>query len=94
VGALAIARALTHEHVEFAVDDCRGDERIFRTFADACAFAVSISLSGKADVHVDVLVYSIEGAEWWSGGDDIEFDEEQSVYERVEIKANSMGGVA
>lgn len=91
------ARAKTHPGVEFAVDDAAGDERIFKTFDEAAGFAIGLAASNGETIHLDVLVWSREGAAWW-GGDDAEdqYDEdpEASVFERLEIRVNGLGRVA
>ncbi len=91
-------REACHPHVEFAVDDVAGRERIFKTAAEASGFAVSISLSGRENVYIDVLVYSREGAEWYrgssDGGDEYDEDPDASVFERIEIRADCQGRVS
>lgn len=79
-----------HKDVEFHVLD-----RVFDTFDEAAGIAVVDALGG-GKVDVDVVVWSVEGAEWF-GGDDArgqyEEDPEASVFERIVIRANSLGRV-
>jgi hypothetical protein len=82
--------------LEFAVDDSSGHQRIFDTFADACAFAVSLACSDGRAHNVDVLIHSRKAAKAWGGDDAVdeyESDPDASVSERIEIKADSKGRV-
>lgn len=92
-----MARAKTHKDVEYAVEDASGRERIFKTPDEAAGFAVSLALSDGRPHHIDVLVYSEEGAEWYRGSsdgvDEYNEDPEASVFERIEIRAESQGRV-
>jgi hypothetical protein len=87
----------SHRDVEFAIDDESGDERIFRSFDEAAGFAVGLAVSTGKRIHLDVLVYSRDGAGWW-GGEDGEHtyddDPDASVFERLVIEARSDGAVA
>ncbi len=83
--------------VEFAVDDAKGDQRIFYTFAEAAGFAVTIAACTGQDSHLDVLVHSPEGAKAYGGDDGVDRyweDPEASVFERLVIKADAIGRVA
>lgn len=87
----------THKDVDFAVDDASGKQRIFRSFDEACGFAVAISASCGKPVNVDVLIHSVEGARAWGGDCAVEAyleDPDASVSERIEIRADSEGRVA
>lgn len=89
-------RSKTHKGVEFAVDDAGGDERILKTFGEACGFAVSIAASNGRKVHIDVLISSVAGARWWGGDDAVEQyrdDPDASVSDRIVIRAESVGKV-
>lgn len=89
-----MAREKSHPDVEYAVDD-RSGERIFKTFDEAAAFALSLAIS-RGDATLDVLVYSEEGAEWYGGDDAVEQyneDPDASVFERIEIEVNNAGMV-
>jgi hypothetical protein len=89
-------RAKSHKDVEFAVDNYDGSEKIFKHFDQAVMFAVHKSLSGRSDVHVDVLIHSVAGARWWGGNDGVEeyrSDPDASVAQRIEIKAIDVGRV-
>ncbi len=49
-----MARIHTQEDVEYAAVDLQGDEKIFKSFDDAAAFA--ISTAGEKNVDLDILV--------------------------------------
>jgi hypothetical protein len=86
-----------HPGVEFAVNDANRTEHVFKTFDEAASFAVGLARSNGSRVHLDVLVYSPAGAAWWAGDDavaDYYDDPEASVFERIEIRADSLGRVA
>jgi hypothetical protein len=86
-----------HPGVEFAVNDANRTEHVFKTFDEAASFAVGLARGNGARVHLDVLVYSPAGAAWWAGDDavaDYHDDPEASVFERIEIRADSLGRVA
>lgn len=88
--------ARTHKDVEFAVDDNRGEERIFKTFDEAAAFAVGLAVTTGVRVEFDILISSREGAEWWGGsdaGEQYDEDPEASVFDRLIVKVNSQGRV-
>lgn len=90
------AAATTHKDVEFAVDDSRGEEHIFKTFEEAIAFAGRMALMATVRIELDVLVYSREGAMWWGGIDgaqDYDEDPEASVFDRLHVKVTSQGRV-
>lgn len=92
-----MATEKTHRDVEYAVDDASGQERIFKTSDEAASFAVSLALSDGEPHYIDVLVWSPAGARWYRGSSDgeeeYEEDPEASVFERIEIRANSLGRV-
>jgi hypothetical protein len=82
--------------LEFAVDDVGGRERIFKSFDEAAAFAVSIAASTGRTVNLDVLTWSRAAARKWqgdSGAEAYDEDPEASVFERIEIRADSVGRV-
>lgn len=84
-----------HEDVEFAVDDAAHMENVFPTFAQAAAFAVSLAASGEP-AHIDILVWSEEGARALGGDAAVEQyleDPEASVFERLEITVNNVGRI-
>lgn len=87
-------RGDAHADVEYVVD-CNGTQRVYGTFDEAlsAAFGVAVS-SGHA--HLDVLIYSEEGAEVFGGDSAVEEyneDQDASVFRRFEIKVNDMGRV-
>lgn len=88
--------AKRHKDVDFAVDDYSGKERIFKTWDEAAGFAMSIAAS-RGESAIDVLVYSDAGARFVGGSDAVDRyheDPDASVFERFEIKVNSVGRVA
>ena len=90
-------RKRTHKDVEFAVDDASGDQRIFKQFDAAAGFAVGVAASGRSNVSIDVLIYSVSGARWWGGDYAVEQyrdDPDASVSDRIKIRAESIGSVA
>ena len=85
--------AKKHKDVDFAVNDAGGHQRIFRTWDEAAGFAMSIAAS-RGESAIDVLVYSEAGAKFVGGSDAVEEyreDPDASVFERFEIKVNSVG---
>jgi hypothetical protein len=87
--------ARSMKDVEFAVDDASGHERIFKSFDEACGFAVSLAASGRT-VNLDVLVWSVAGARRLGGDDAVEQyreDPDASVFQRIEIRAENQGRV-
>ena len=88
----------THRDVEFVVDvpkRASGRERIYRRFDDAAANAILLSMT-EGLVYLDVLVWSEAGARWLNGDAGVEQyreDPAASVFERLEIKVNSVGRV-
>jgi hypothetical protein len=89
-------RRRNHPAVTFAVDGRDGHYQTFRTFEDAAVFAVGLAISNGARVFIDVLVYTPAGARWWAGDDAVERwhdDPDASAFERIEIRANSLGRI-
>jgi hypothetical protein len=85
-----------HKDVEYAVDDASGKERIFKTFDEAAAFALSVAIS-RGESTLDVLIHSTWGAKFYGGDDAVEQykeDPEASVFERFEIRVNNVGRVS
>jgi hypothetical protein len=86
----------SHPQVDFSVDDCGGNERIFKTFDEAAVFAVAIAAS-RGESSIDVFIYSESGARWYGGDDAVEQyreDPDASVSDRIEIKVNVVGRIA
>lgn len=84
-----------HNDVEFAVDDAGGQEKVFKTFEEAAAFAMAVAMS-TGDTVLDVLIWSEAGARAYGGDDAVEQyneDPEASVFERYEISVNAAGRV-
>lgn len=85
-----------HKDLEFAVDDASGKQRTFKTFAEACGFAVVMAMH-KGRANLDVLCWSRaaavkfmgeEGGEWYDE------DPDASVFQRIQIRADNQGRVA
>ena len=92
-----MARARKHKDVEYAVDDYQGNEKIFKTFEDAAAFAIVKAMSNGEKVEIDVLVWTRAGASWLEGDYGVEVydeDPEASVHKRIVIRADDQGRVA
>jgi len=88
--------ARTHKDVEFAVDDASGKQRTFKHFDEAAGFAVALSASQGRMRNIDVLIWSKSGARFYGGDDAVEQyneDPEASVFERIEVSANSVGRI-
>ena len=86
----------SHKDVEFAVDDNRGEEHVFKTFEEAAAFAAGLALTTGVRIEIDVVAHSREGAVWWSGsdgGEQYDDDPEASVFDRLVMTINSSGKV-
>jgi hypothetical protein len=83
-----------HPDVEYAIH-LGHKEVVFDTLADVAPMALSAALAhGRA--YVDVLVHSEAGAEWYGGDDAVELyrdDPEASVFDRIEVRAASLGRV-
>lgn len=85
----------SHKDVEFAVNDASGRQRTFRKFAEAAAFAVAVAATGRK-VNLDVLVMSVAGARAYAGDEGVRLyreDPDASVFDRVVIRAESIGMV-
>ena len=92
-----MAHLKRHRDVEFVVHSPRniGSPTTFTTFRDALEKAVYMSY-GIGPMFVDVLIYSEAGAQWFAGDDGVAVyheDPDASVFERIEIKANSLGRI-
>lgn len=88
-----VTAARKHKDVEYQVGNMK---KTYSTFDEAAATAVSIALSHGATVQLDTLVYSEAGAKWLMGDDGVEMyreDPDASVFERIQIKANSEGRI-
>lgn len=86
--------------LQYAVKDCSGRERVFDMPDEAAGLAVAVAMSGKSDVSIDVLAWTREaavayrGGDIYEGGEEYDDDPEASVFERITIKAESIGHVA
>lgn len=90
-----MARRTTHPQVEYAVDDAGGNERVFKKFDEAAAFAVGVAMT-RGSAKLDVLVMDESGAKFLYGDDGVDQyneDPDASVFERYEIKVNAVGRV-
>jgi len=75
---------------EFSIGLPNGEERIFKTWDEACGLAVSLAASGRT-VYIDVLCYTEKEAKAFGIED---YDPDASVTARIEIKAEDKGKVA
>ena len=69
----------------------------FKTFNEAIGHAAALSVSTGENVLVDVVVHDEHAASIWGGDDAVDLyqeDPERSVFERIQISATSLGGVA
>jgi hypothetical protein len=87
-------RSERHRDVEFSIT-LGHKEVVFETLDEAAPYVLSAALAdGRA--FLDVLVHSEEGAAWY-GGDEArelyEDDPEASMFERIEVRASSLGRV-
>lgn len=82
--------------LEYAVDDCSGHQRVFKLPNEAAGFAVSVAMTGKQDVYIDVLTWTRAAAIAY-GGDDAgqvyDEDPDASVHDRIRVTAESIGRV-
>lgn len=89
----------THKDLEFAVSDpgsSESSEHYFKRFEEAAEKAVVISVIRGVKTYIDVLVSSKAAAKMWAGDDGVEAyedDPDASVFERIEIRADSKGRV-
>jgi len=84
----------SHKDVEFEVG---AGQKVFKTFDEAIAYAVTRALSDGRAHAIDVLIYSTSGARWWGGDIGVESyneDPHATVFERIEILAESVGRIA
>lgn len=92
--------AKTHKDLEFEVESHGAgsqQSRNFKSWPEACGFAVALAASTGATVNVDVLAWSEGAARAWSGDDGVEQyreDPDASVFDRITIKADSKGRIA
>lgn len=87
----------THKDLEFCVDAPNGAyQDTYKNFEEACAAAITQAYTRGTTVNLDVITHSKAAARKWSGDDGVasyEEDPEASVFERLEIKVNSVGRV-
>jgi hypothetical protein len=84
----------SHPDVEYVVE-ADGAQRAHASFEDALSYAFSTALTA-GQVHVDVLVYSEEGAEAFGGDEAVEefrHDPDASVFRRFQIDVRDLGRV-
>lgn len=91
------SRKKKHKDVEFAVSGGHGDDAYFDTAEQASVAAVARSIAHGETVTLDVLVSSESGARWYMGDAGVEQyrdDPDASVFERIEVNAQSLGRIA
>jgi hypothetical protein len=84
----------SHPQVEFEVSMGERTKNV-KTFAEASELALHWALSGRQTV-IDILVFSESGARWLGGDDAVEQyreDPDASVFERIEVRAHTMGRI-
>lgn len=89
-----MARKKTHKDVEFEVVGPGGQVLSFRDFDGAAAFVVGSSLSQGVWSSIYLIVRSEAGARWWGGesaAEQYRSDPEASVFEKINVKAQSEG---
>ena len=93
-----MARPQTHKDVEYMVNDASDRPRYFKSSNEASGFAVSLAMSRGQDVNIDVLVHSPAGARWYRGSsdgvDEYNEDPEASVFDRIVVRAESVGRIS
>lgn len=87
---------MKHSGVDFEVGPVRGNspaDKVFHTFRDAAAHAVSLAASGL-DMRIDVLCFTRAGAKHMGLEESYDEDPEASVTERIIVKVDVVGRVA
>lgn len=79
----------THKDVEFHVG-----EHVFKKFDEAAAHAVAIAATRGRTEYIDVVIWSRAGARAWGDVETYDEDPDASVFERIEVKAHSLGRIA
>ena len=85
------------KNLEFHVDRPDGTTAIETKFDKAAGLAISISCSNGEPVNIDVVAWSRSAARAWSGDDGVESyddDPEASVFDRIVVRAESIGRIA
>lgn len=83
--------------LEFHVDYPNGTSLVSPSFHKAASAAVSIACSNGQPVNIDVIALSQKGAKLWAGQDGVESyneDPDASVFDRIVVKAESLGRIA
>jgi hypothetical protein len=83
--------------LEFHVDRPDGTTLVTKNFDDAASLAISIACSNGQPVNIDVLAYSRAAARAWDGEDGVESyneDPDASIFDRIVIRAESLGRIA
>lgn len=94
-----MARASTHKDVEYMVEDPSrpGTEMYFKKADEAAGNAIGRAMSHGGEVYIDVLVSSRAGAKWYrgtyEGEEEYDEDPDASVFERIIVRAESIGRV-
>jgi hypothetical protein len=81
---------------EFHVTSPDGSTLITEDFTEAAGHALAIALCRGETITIDVVIWDEEAADRWGGSDAVEQyleDPETSVFERIEVKANSLGRI-
>lgn len=90
-----MSRRKTHKDVEFMITKPNDETASFKRFDEAAGLAVAIAASGRT-AYIDAIVSSEAGARWYGGDDAVESyreDPDATVFDRIEIRAESKGRV-
>lgn len=85
-------RAKTHKDVTFELA-----LNTYKRFDEAAGMAVARAASTGRGIYIDVVVLSESGARWYGGDYGVEQyreDPDASVFERIEVRADSKGRIA
>jgi hypothetical protein len=87
----------THKDLEFHVNwEQTTNIAVFKTFKEAAEHAFVLAASNGGQVTLDVITWSEGAAKAWGGDSAVEAyreDPDASVFERFEVKVNSLGRV-
>ena len=83
------------KNLEFHVDRPDGTTAIETKFDKAAGLAISISCSNGEPVNIDVVAWSRSAAKAWSGDvESYDDDPDSSVFDRIVVRAESIGRIA
>jgi hypothetical protein len=85
------------KNLEFHVDRPDGTTAIETNFNKAAGLAISLACVNGDPVNIDVVAWSRSAAKAWSGDDGVESyddDPDTSVFDRIVVRAESIGRIA